>query len=199
VEGLRVSAAARANPTVRDAVEPPAAFSNYFIAPRTVRMQGVMALVPRPEDLPRQVAGCHEIAARAGGAHEAPRALGPPSFAQFQTAHALVIEPEAALPRIRGQARTSALPLHLIDRPVALISPPRRHRHRYFGVLVPNSSQGLRGDRAGRSAGRNACSPGTGAGAAASPPAPASASAETAQEPQEPIHRRAARPLLSWS
>ena len=30
-------------------------------------------------------------------------------------------------------------PLELIDRIAALAPPPRTHRHRYFGVLVPNS------------------------------------------------------------
>jgi hypothetical protein len=31
-------------------------------------------------------------------------------------------------------------PLELIDRVVALVPPPRSHRHRYYGVLAPNSS-----------------------------------------------------------
>ena len=31
-------------------------------------------------------------------------------------------------------------PLELIDRIAALVPPPRTHRHRYFGVLAPNSS-----------------------------------------------------------
>ncbi len=30
-------------------------------------------------------------------------------------------------------------PLELIDRIAALVPPPRAHRHRYFGVLAPNS------------------------------------------------------------
>jgi hypothetical protein len=30
-------------------------------------------------------------------------------------------------------------PLELIDKLVALIPPPRRHRHRYHGVLAPNA------------------------------------------------------------
>jgi len=32
-------------------------------------------------------------------------------------------------------------PLELIDRIAALVPPPRSHRHRYFGVLAPNSPQ----------------------------------------------------------
>ncbi len=31
-------------------------------------------------------------------------------------------------------------PLELIERIAALVPPPRTHRHRYFGVLAPNSS-----------------------------------------------------------
>ncbi len=30
-------------------------------------------------------------------------------------------------------------PMQLLDRLAALVPPPRRHRHRYFGVLAPNS------------------------------------------------------------
>ncbi len=37
-------------------------------------------------------------------------------------------------------AWTSAPPLELIDRIATLVPPPRVHRHRYFGVLAPNSS-----------------------------------------------------------
>ena len=33
----------------------------------------------------------------------------------------------------------AAAPLELIDRIAALIPPPRIHRHRYYGVLAPNS------------------------------------------------------------
>jgi hypothetical protein len=32
-------------------------------------------------------------------------------------------------------------PLELIDRIAALVSLPRTHRHRYFGVLAPHSPQ----------------------------------------------------------
>jgi hypothetical protein len=32
-------------------------------------------------------------------------------------------------------------PLELIARLAALVPPPRTHRHRYFGVLAPNSPQ----------------------------------------------------------
>ena len=36
-------------------------------------------------------------------------------------------------------ARLHLTPLELIDRIAALVPPPRTHRHRYFGVLAPNS------------------------------------------------------------
>jgi hypothetical protein len=45
------------------------------------------------------------------------------------------------LPKPRRDGRTTLVlsPLELIDALAALISPPRRHRHRYHGVLAPNS------------------------------------------------------------
>ena len=49
--------------------------------------------------------------------------------------------------QIAGKARASGkaadelhlTPLELIDRLAALVPPPRAHRHRYYGVLAPNS------------------------------------------------------------
>ncbi len=39
-----------------------------------------------------------------------------------------------------GGSRSLLLtPLELLDRLAALIPPPRQHRHRYYGVLAPNS------------------------------------------------------------
>jgi len=98
----------------------------------------------------------------------------------------------------RGGGVTLMLtPLELLDRLAGLIPPPRRHRHRTFGVLAPNAPL--------RSAVIALASPVAetppaqrpAAVAAAPPPAPASASAETAQEPQEPIRHRAAR--YAWA
>jgi hypothetical protein len=45
------------------------------------------------------------------------------------------------LPRTQrdGTTALSLTPLELIDHLAALIPPPRRHRHRYHGVLAPNS------------------------------------------------------------
>jgi hypothetical protein len=42
-------------------------------------------------------------------------------------------------PRPDGQTELVLTPLELIDKLVALIPPPRVHRHRYHGVLAPNS------------------------------------------------------------
>jgi hypothetical protein len=38
-----------------------------------------------------------------------------------------------------GSTQLRLTPLELIDRLAALIAPPRIHRHRYHGVLAPNS------------------------------------------------------------
>ncbi len=38
-----------------------------------------------------------------------------------------------------GSVSLILMPMELLDRLAALIPPPRRHRHRYAGVLVPNS------------------------------------------------------------
>ncbi len=37
------------------------------------------------------------------------------------------------------QADLVLTPLELIERIAALVPPPRTHRHRYYGVLAPNS------------------------------------------------------------
>jgi hypothetical protein len=38
-----------------------------------------------------------------------------------------------------GQTQIILTPLELIGRIAALVPPPRQHRHRYYGVLAPNS------------------------------------------------------------
>ena len=38
-----------------------------------------------------------------------------------------------------GSGPQRLTPLELLDRLAALVPPPRLHRHRYFGVLAPNS------------------------------------------------------------
>jgi hypothetical protein len=70
-------------------------------------------------------------------------------------------------------------PLQLLDRLAAFVPPPRVHRHRYFGVLAPNSP--LR-------AAVTALAPAAAPTPPAPPPAPPAA---------EPAHRRAAR--YAWA
>jgi hypothetical protein len=48
-------------------------------------------------------------------------------------------EPGSAYVRGAKSDELHLTPLELIDRIAALIPPPRTHRHRYFGVLAPNS------------------------------------------------------------
>ena len=45
------------------------------------------------------------------------------------------------LPKPATDGRTELIltPLEFLDRIAALIPPPRRHRHRYHGVVAPNS------------------------------------------------------------
>jgi hypothetical protein len=42
-------------------------------------------------------------------------------------------------PRPDGQTVLALTPLEFLDRLAALVPPPRRHRHRYHGVLAPNA------------------------------------------------------------
>jgi hypothetical protein len=74
-------------------------------------------------------------------------------------------------------------PLELLDRIAALVPPPRIHRHRYFGVLAPNSPL------------RTAVTA-LALAATTSPPA-ANAEPVAAEPVAEPAHRRAAR--YAWA
>jgi len=49
----------------------------------------------------------------------------------------LIYDPPQPGPSGSGPRRLT--PLELLDRLAALVPPPRLHRHRYFGVLAPNS------------------------------------------------------------
>jgi len=46
---------------------------------------------------------------------------------------------ESVKPGPGGSVSLMLTPMQLLDRLAALIPPPRRHRHRYVGVLAPNS------------------------------------------------------------
>jgi hypothetical protein len=80
---------------------------------------------------------------------------------------------ERTRPGPGGNAPLLLTPLELLDRLAALVPPPRIHRHRYFGVLAPNSPL-----RAAVTALARA--------ATTSPPAP------NPEPAAEPAHRRAA-------
>ncbi len=88
----------------------------------------------------------------------------------------LIYDPPKPGPGGTGPQRLS--PLELLDRLAALVPPPRIHRHRYFGVLAPNSP--LR--TAVTALASTAITP---------PPAP------TPQPSAEAAHRRAAR--YAWA
>ena len=77
-----------------------------------------------------------------------------------------------------GSGPQCLTPLELLDRLAALVPPPRLHRHRYFGVLAPNS-------------------PLRSAVTALAPAATTAPAASTAQPAAEPAHRRAAR--YAWA
>ncbi|WP_299161740.1 transposase [Accumulibacter sp.] len=47
---------------------------------------------------------------------------------------------ESIKPGPGGSVSLMLTPLDLIERLAALILPPRRHRHLYYGVLAPNAS-----------------------------------------------------------
>ena len=46
---------------------------------------------------------------------------------------------ESVKPGPGGSVSLMLTPMQLLDRVAALIPPPRKHRHRYYGVLAPNS------------------------------------------------------------
>ena len=101
---------------------------------------------------------------------------------------------ESVKPGAGGNVNLMLTPLELIERLVALIPPPRRHRHRCFGVVAANAP--LRAAVTALASPR-AAAPGanTAVAAAASAALPApSASAEAAEES---LYRRAAR--YAWA
>jgi len=85
---------------------------------------------------------------------------------------------ELTKPGPGGAGSLLLTPVALIDRIAALVPPPRLHRHRYFGVLAPNSPL------------RTAVTA-LALAATTAPPAP------IAEPAAEPTHRRAAR--YAWA
>jgi hypothetical protein len=108
---------------------------------------------------------------------------------------------ESIKPGPGGSVSLMLTPLELIERLAALIPPPRRHRHRYYGVLAPNAS--LRGQvtaLAGVPDGTPAAAATESIAATAAPrvtPSRSSEGTEEAPGEAEAIHRRAAR--YAWA
>ena len=59
-------------------------------------------------------------------------------------------------PAIDGRTEILLSPLQFLARLVDLLAPPRKHRHRYFGVLAPEGPIASRRDRDGRPRGHRA-------------------------------------------
>jgi len=93
---------------------------------------------------------------------------------------------DGAKPGPGGSGPLRLTPLQLIDRLAALIPPPRVHRHRYFGMLAPNSAL--------RAAVTALAVP---AVAPAVPLAAVAPAPHQAPPADEPAHRRAAR--YAWA
>ena len=87
---------------------------------------------------------------------------------------------ESVKPGPGGNVSLMLTPMQLLDRLAALIPPPRRHRHRYYGVLAPNSPL------------REAVTALAQPAKIAATPTPAVPVAPDAA-PAEPLHRKAAR------
>ena len=56
-------------------------------------------------------------------------------------------------PTVDGRTELLLTPLDLLDRLAHLVSPPRLHKHRYYGVLAPNARATRGGHRIGGSGG----------------------------------------------
>jgi len=94
---------------------------------------------------------------------------------------------ESIKPGPGGSVRLMLTPLELIGRLAALIPPPRRHRHRYYGVLAPNAS--LRGQVTALAG----VPDGTPAAAATAAPGRSSEGTEEVPGEDEAVHSRVAR------
>ncbi|MBL0354464.1 MAG: transposase [Dechloromonas sp.] len=63
-------------------------------------------------------------------------AFAPERLREIDTEHLVY---ESVKPGPGGSVSLMLTPIQLLDRLAPLIPPPRRHRHRYVGVLAPNS------------------------------------------------------------
>jgi hypothetical protein len=94
---------------------------------------------------------------------------------------------ESTKPGPGGNVSLLLTPMQLLDRLAALIPPPRRHRHRYLGVLAPNSPLRAAVTSLAQPAGEAT----TTAAVHATPHAAPTPLGETTAD--EPPHRKAAR------
>ncbi|MCM8596933.1 MAG: transposase [Candidatus Accumulibacter sp.] len=114
---------------------------------------------------------------------------------------------ESVKPGPGGSVSLMLTPLELIERLAALIPPPRRHRHRYYGVLAPNAPHraqvtALAGmpDSTPRSAATDPTDPPEPIATPAPPintPSPSSMGTGEARGEEEALLRRAAR--YAWA
>ncbi len=94
---------------------------------------------------------------------------------------------ESVKPGPGGSVSLMLTPMQLLDRLAALIPPPRRHRHRYIGVLAPNSPLRAAVTALAQPAGEVIVPAAADPALHTGPPPPA----ETTTD--EPAHRKAAR------
>jgi hypothetical protein len=92
----------------------------------------------------RLLAGCRGARGRARSRRPLERLLRYCARPPFALERLELLDAERVVYRLPKPQRdgTTALtltPLELIDHLAALIPPPRRHRHRYHGVLAPNA------------------------------------------------------------
>jgi hypothetical protein len=105
---------------------------------------------------------------------------------------------ESIKPGPGGSVSLMLTPLELIECLAALIPPPRRHRHRYYGVLAPNAP--LRGQVTALAGVPDGTPAADATGSIAAPIVTPSRSSEGTKEAPgeaEAIHRRAAR--YAWA
>ncbi len=134
-------------------------------------------------------AGVRIEAANRAGLERLLRYCARPAFAleRLRQVDAEHLVYEAAKPGPGGGVSLLLTPLELIERLAALIPPPRRHRHRYFGVLAPNAA--LRAAVTALAAPAGETTNGSPCG---TPPGAAPVPAASPEVAEEPLHRRAA-------
>ena len=104
---------------------------------------------------------------------------------------------ESIKPGPSGSVSLLLTPLELLDRLAALIPPPRRHRHRYLGVLAPNSPLRAAVTALAQPAGAGTIAAVAVAVAVAVATPPTASALPPAAATAAPLHRQAAR--YAWA